>query len=410
MKLIINKKPIRYFEDTRMFDATEMWRANGSNVSKRPQGFLSQFQDKIRAWSKSENLSIDNFYKTILGRNGKTLMRYDLALAYGEWLSPEIHGKILETFAQTLDIELTSNQDTTKHNYAVVETENIRVNEQTMSSVTIANLLGKRHDNVLRKLRELDSKGILSIAPFEECEKYANNRERIVYHLPKRETLILNSSFNATQRAIIIDYWLGIENQSAQGKVEKVETVEEIQENNSTENVQPVDDFSHVNAKLDIINKTLDTFDRIGGATEDDKAQIENTVRFLMRELLAEEPFQYKMKQDEVKPIKQDFDMFDAPETETETEPENETAKPTGDFWSVGERIVKLGFKYDLKDAMKIGQSVVQSYRKRHSQKPKYYMKYINGQFRKVKYYGKDDLDILDNTIKQYFSQPSFSF
>ena len=97
----------------------------------------------------------------------------------------------------------------------------------TMSSVEIAELTGKDHRNVLRDLRELEKQGVIDLLSFEQIEKFANNRERTIYRLPKRETLILTSGYSAVQRAAIIDRWLALEEGSAAPKflVQKPEDV-----------------------------------------------------------------------------------------------------------------------------------------------------------------------------------------
>ena len=81
----------------------------------------------------------------------------------------------------------------------------------TMTSVEIAELCGKRHDNVLADLRKLDAEGVIGLLKFQETALDVQNKERTIYNLPKRETLILTSGYSATQRATIIDRWLALE-------------------------------------------------------------------------------------------------------------------------------------------------------------------------------------------------------
>jgi len=83
--------------------------------------------------------------------------------------------------------------------------------QQTMSSLEIAELTGKRHDHVVRDLKELEEQGVIDLPKFGEIETFANNRNRTVYHLPQRETLILTSGYSHVQRAAIIDRWLELE-------------------------------------------------------------------------------------------------------------------------------------------------------------------------------------------------------
>jgi phage regulator Rha-like protein len=67
----------------------------------------------------------------------------------------------------------------------------------TMSSVEIAELTGKEHRNVLWDLRELEKQGVIDLLRFQQIEKDAQNRDRTLYRLPTRETLILTSGYSA---------------------------------------------------------------------------------------------------------------------------------------------------------------------------------------------------------------------
>ena len=85
------------------------------------------------------------------------------------------------------------------------------VNIDSMTSLEIAELTGKRHDHVCRDLRKLEEDGVIALHSFGETEKDSQNKSRTVYKLPKRETLILTSGYSAKQRASIIDRWLELE-------------------------------------------------------------------------------------------------------------------------------------------------------------------------------------------------------
>ena len=85
---------------------------------------------------------------------------------------------------------------------------------KTMSSVEIAELTGKRHDNVMADIeRMLDELEIRSPA-FSGEQTFANNRKRKIYNLPKRECLILVSGYNIQLRTKIIDRWQALETQA----------------------------------------------------------------------------------------------------------------------------------------------------------------------------------------------------
>lgn len=90
--------------------------------------------------------------------------------------------------------------------------------EQTMSSREIAELTGKRHDNVMRDIREMliELHGEGGLLKFEGTYLNEQNGQRYpLFDLPKRETLILVSGYNLTMRAKIIDRWQELETRAA---------------------------------------------------------------------------------------------------------------------------------------------------------------------------------------------------
>ncbi len=78
----------------------------------------------------------------------------------------------------------------------------------TMSSLEIAGLTGKRHDNILRDIRRMADDLGLSL---KIEEKATSGRPLTVAKLPKRETLILVSGYSTELRARIIDRWMELE-------------------------------------------------------------------------------------------------------------------------------------------------------------------------------------------------------
>lgn len=78
-------------------------------------------------------------------------------------------------------------------------------NEITMTSLEIAELTGKRHDNVLRDIKEqLGQLG--GLLKFEQTYTHPQNKQAYkMYRLPKREVLILISGYSVQLRAKIID-------------------------------------------------------------------------------------------------------------------------------------------------------------------------------------------------------------
>ena len=86
--------------------------------------------------------------------------------------------------------------------------------EMTMSSMEIAELTGKRHDNVMRDIRsvltELHWEG--GLLRFEDTQKNPQNGQQYpIFRLPKRETLVLVAGYSIELRARIIDRWQELE-------------------------------------------------------------------------------------------------------------------------------------------------------------------------------------------------------
>jgi len=80
----------------------------------------------------------------------------------------------------------------------------------SMSSLEIAELTSKRHDNVMADIRKmLDDLKI--VAPNFSGVRIVRGKEYEVFNLPKRETLILVSGYSASMRASIIDRWQELE-------------------------------------------------------------------------------------------------------------------------------------------------------------------------------------------------------
>lgn len=87
---------------------------------------------------------------------------------------------------------------------------------QTMSSREIAELCEKRHDHVMRDIRQMlvELHGEGGLPKFGGT--YQNEQNGQVYacfHLPKRETLILVSGYRLDIRAKIIDRWQELESE-----------------------------------------------------------------------------------------------------------------------------------------------------------------------------------------------------
>lgn len=87
---------------------------------------------------------------------------------------------------------------------------------QSMSSLQISEITGKRHDAVLRDIRNLLEQGV-NAHNFVAVEYTdAKGEQRPCYHLTKKGCLILASGYNAVLREKIIDRWEELESGKAQ--------------------------------------------------------------------------------------------------------------------------------------------------------------------------------------------------
>lgn len=85
---------------------------------------------------------------------------------------------------------------------------------KTMSSLEIAELTGKRHDNVMEDIRKMLKELEVNAPDFSGTAFYTVNnatRSREVFNLPKRETMILVSGYSIKLRAKIVDRWEELE-------------------------------------------------------------------------------------------------------------------------------------------------------------------------------------------------------
>lgn len=81
---------------------------------------------------------------------------------------------------------------------------------KTMSSLEIAELTGKRHDNVMADIKKMLSDLGKAAPDFAGTAFYEVNnakRERKIYNLPKNETLCLVSGYSPQMRMAIIKRW-----------------------------------------------------------------------------------------------------------------------------------------------------------------------------------------------------------
>jgi len=85
---------------------------------------------------------------------------------------------------------------------------------RTMTSLEIAEITGKRHDNVRRDTRNMlvELVGEGGLLSFEDTHHNPQNGQQYpIYRLPRRECLILVSGYSVELRAKIIDRWEQLE-------------------------------------------------------------------------------------------------------------------------------------------------------------------------------------------------------
>ncbi|WP_172917150.1 Rha family transcriptional regulator [Capnocytophaga canis] len=115
----------------------------------------------------------------------------------------------------------------------------INTTEQTMSSREIARLTGKRHQHVVRDIREItlqfaDCQSQTKFGLAEYTFKRSNyldkqGKERVEYQLNQKEVLLLVSGYNVVLRAAVINRWVELEKQQGILKVPAPKTINGVQ-------------------------------------------------------------------------------------------------------------------------------------------------------------------------------------
>lgn len=95
-------------------------------------------------------------------------------------------------------------------NYTLSVVDNTK-KEQTMTSLQIAELTGKRHDAILRDIRNLLEQGVGAHNFVETSYTDKSNRQSPCYELTKTGCLILASGYNPLLREKIINRWIELE-------------------------------------------------------------------------------------------------------------------------------------------------------------------------------------------------------
>ncbi|MGH2430537.1 MAG: phage antirepressor KilAC domain-containing protein [Pseudomonas sp.] len=96
----------------------------------------------------------------------------------------------------------------------------IEDNPVTMSSLEIAKLTGKRHDNVMKDIRQQLEELGQDALEFQGNYQDFYNRSKPCFNLPRREVDILLSGYNTKMRAAVIDRWHVLEAEKKLGVIE----------------------------------------------------------------------------------------------------------------------------------------------------------------------------------------------
>ena len=85
---------------------------------------------------------------------------------------------------------------------------------QTMSSLDIADLTGKKHGHVKRDIENTLQEAGIDASKFGCIYKDAKNREQTYYELPRRECDLVVSGYSVPYRLAIIDRWYELESKN----------------------------------------------------------------------------------------------------------------------------------------------------------------------------------------------------
>lgn len=94
-----------------------------------------------------------------------------------------------------------------------------------MSSREIADLVGKRHDNVKRTIEKLISNGVISNPQIEDGIKSANGVTEKEYLLEKRDSFVVTAQLSPEFTARLVDRWQELETELARLATQEAERV-----------------------------------------------------------------------------------------------------------------------------------------------------------------------------------------
>jgi len=87
----------------------------------------------------------------------------------------------------------------------------LEIKSETMSSLEIAELTGKRHDHVMTDISKMLNELNLNAPDFSGTQKYGNNNTREIFNLDEELSLTLVSGYNVKMRNAIIKRWHELE-------------------------------------------------------------------------------------------------------------------------------------------------------------------------------------------------------
>lgn len=90
----------------------------------------------------------------------------------------------------------------------------------TMSSLEIAKLTGKRHDNVMYDIRQQFKELGEDALSFQGIYQDSRKRSKQCFNLPRREVDILLTGYSTTMRAAVVDRWHALEAEKKLGVIE----------------------------------------------------------------------------------------------------------------------------------------------------------------------------------------------
>lgn len=143
------------------------------------------------------------------------------------------------------------------NNLMVIESSNVL----TMSSIEIAELTGKRHDNVVRDIKAMfeqlgDSEGLLKSE--DTYVNPQNGQKYKCYSLPKEETICLIAGYNAQVRMRIIKRWQELEEKQTPATPKTyIEALEKLLESEK-EKLVLKEELKAAEPKVEFVNNYVD--------------------------------------------------------------------------------------------------------------------------------------------------------